>query len=69
MNDKKENILKRIFKSIFKVKEKSTNDKENFDSIESNGNIKEEIKGGDFLLNSRPIDDGECYKNYKKDEI
>ena len=27
---------------------------------------KDNINEGDFLLNSRPIDDGECYKGYKK---
>ena len=29
---------------------------------------KDNINEGDFLLNSRPIDDGECYKGYNKNE-
>ena len=29
---------------------------------------KDNTDNEDFILNSRPIDDGECYKGYKKDE-
>ena len=29
---------------------------------------KDNINEGDFLLNSRLIDDGECYKGYNKNE-
>lgn len=29
---------------------------------------KDNMNEGDFLLNSRPIDDGECYKGHSKNE-
>ena len=29
---------------------------------------KDNINEGEFLLNSRPSDDGECYKGYNKNE-
>ena len=29
---------------------------------------KDNMNEGEFLLNSRPIDDGECYKGHSKNE-
>ena len=57
MEDRKENALNRLCNKLLNKKAK-------VDKVETTD--KEDTVEEGFLLNSRPIDDGECYKGYKK---